>query len=237
MNEAQPAATNESGRECEWHLSAAAHVLGNVSDEESRAYSAHLDACGSCRDEFEFARQLVARVDRSLCSDTLRREPGAGPTPQARERLLARIASTPQDAAPSLTRTWQTWSEDAHPHSAKTAAKPGFACIAASDDGWQSITAKDSGLPAIDVKRLSVDAKRRYVTMLVRMAPGATYPSHRHAGNEECFVLSGDLKVGERVLHAGDYQIAAEDSVHGVQSTENGCTLLIVSSQDDQLVG
>jgi hypothetical protein len=38
------------------------------------------------------------------------------------------------------------------------------------------------------------------------------------------------------VLCAGDYQFAAGGSEHRVQSTEGGCLLLIVSSQDDELI-
>jgi len=237
MNESQQSEPGSVGRECAWRDSATAYVLGNLTNDESLAYAAHLGACGACRDEHKLASEAVARVDLSVCAEEARRGQVEGLSPEMRARLLARVAHAPQDAAPALTRTWQSWSGDARPAAAQTAAQPGFACVGASDEGWQSITAEGSGLPAIDVKRLSVDAKRRYVTMLVRMAPGASYPSHRHAGNEECFVLAGDLKVGDRVLHTGDYQLAAEDSVHGVQSTENGCTLLIVSSQDDQLVG
>jgi anti-sigma factor ChrR (cupin superfamily) len=72
--------------------------------------------------------------------------------------------------------------------------------------------------------------------MLVRMAAGTTYPSHRHAGDEQCFVLDGDLHVGEIVLHSGDFQLAPEESEHGPQSTVGGCTLLIVSSRNDELL-
>jgi anti-sigma factor ChrR (cupin superfamily) len=73
--------------------------------------------------------------------------------------------------------------------------------------------------------------------MLVRMDPGSSYPGHLHAGVEECFVLEGELRVGEEVLRRGDYQRADEGSEHGIQWTEKGCLLLIVSSQDDELTG
>jgi anti-sigma factor ChrR (cupin superfamily) len=63
-----------------------------------------------------------------------------------------------------------------------------------------------------------------------------TLPPHIHRGIEECYVLEGDLEMGGHKLHAGDYQFAFEDSLHGVQSSEDGCLLLIVSSQDDELV-
>ncbi len=93
-----------------------------------------------------------------------------------------------------------------------------------------------TGVEGVEVKRLFADAARGYVTMLVRMAAGSSYPSHRHAGYEECYVLQGDLSVGETALHAGDYQRAEGGSVHMVQSTKDGCLLFIVSSQHDELL-
>ena len=87
----------------------------------------------------------------------------------------------------------------------------------------------------VEVRRLFVDEKADRVTMLVRMAPGASYPPHRHAGTEECYVLSGDLRVSDHlVMRAGDYQRAPAGSHHGVQSTENGCLLLVRCSLHDE---
>jgi anti-sigma factor ChrR (cupin superfamily) len=80
-------------------------------------------------------------------------------------------------------------------------------------------------------------ARERLAVNGRRMEAGASSPPHRHAGREECYVLEGELDVeGGASMRAGDYQVADEGSVHGVQSTRGGCTLLIVSSQDDELV-
>ena len=49
-------------------------------------------------------------------------------------------------------------------------------------------------------------------------------------------MLEGDLQVADTEMRAGDYQVAEEGSVHRIQSTRGGCTLLIVSSQDDVLI-
>ena len=75
------------------------------------------------------------------------------------------------------------------------------------------------------------------VTMLVRMEKGTSYPSHRHAGPEECYVLAGDLEVGDQLeMHAGDYQRVERGSVHPPQTTREGCLLLITSSMHDELL-
>ena len=46
-------------------------------------------------------------------------------------------------------------------------------------------------------------------------------------------MLSGDLHIGEQVLHAGDFHHAAAGSSHGVNWSEAGCVLLAVLSQED----
>jgi anti-sigma factor ChrR (cupin superfamily) len=103
--------------------------------------------------------------------------------------------------------------------------------LRAGEGEWEPTAA-----PGVKARTLHVDPARRYVTMLIRMEPGASYPGHRHADIEECYVLEGDLRVGGERLGAGDYQRADARSCHGVQSTEKGCLLLIVSSQEDEIV-
>lgn len=147
------------------------------------------------------------------------------PPPALKQKILAlaRAAAPAQtDAGKPPLQLWKSWVN----------AAPQDLVIQRQKEGkWEA-----TGVEGVAVKRLYVDAERGYVTMLVRMAAGSSYPSHRHAGYEECYVLEGDLKVGENTLHAGDYQRAQGGSVHSVQSTKNGCLLFIVSSQHDELL-
>jgi anti-sigma factor ChrR (cupin superfamily) len=127
-------------------------------------------------------------------------------------------------ASQEATQVWRRWT------SAPEA--DGVFTLRAEETGWEK-----TDIAGIEVRNLFADRERNYVTMLVRMAPGTAYPTHRHAGVEECFVLDGDLRVPPgRHLHAGDYQRAAGDSLHGIQSTDEGCLLFIVSSTEDELV-
>ena len=92
-------------------------------------------------------------------------------------------------------------------------------------------------IAGIWVRRLSVDEEDERVTMLIRMEAGTAYPPHRHATAEECYVLEGDLRIGEDVeMKAGDFQRMESGSIHPMQSTRGGCLLLITSSQHDELV-
>jgi quercetin dioxygenase-like cupin family protein len=162
-----------------------------------------------------------------------------GPRPPARLRgeLLARVSEgkkkprsrTQLIGTPGDIQVWKSWRSSSET-SSERARQRGFELRRKDDGGWQSTAAA-----GVEVRPLHVDPERKYVTMLVKMAPGSSYPGHAHAGLEECFVLDGDLRVGEEVLHPGDYQCALEGSKHGVQSTDGGCLLLIVSSQEDRL--
>ena len=100
-----------------------------------------------------------------------------------------------------------------------------------SDDGaWESF-----GVDGVEFRTLFIDEERKRVTLLVRIESGVSYPAHRHRDAEECYVLQGDLKVGDVVMHAGDYQFAPARSLHPVQSTEKGCLLLINTGVDNEI--
>jgi quercetin dioxygenase-like cupin family protein len=65
-------------------------------------------------------------------------------------------------------------------------------------------------------------------TMLVKMEPGSTYPTHAHALDEQCLVLEGSIRDGEgRTAAAGDYIFMPKGSTHPPLSTETGALFLI----------
>ena len=205
---------------------AALHAAGALPPEEARDFEEHAIACASCAAELATLRETAARLAMAAAKDAP--EPARG----LKRRVLDRVAAegTPPPGAEQPpneeTQVWKRWS------GASGEGKEGFQILRAGEGSWEP-TAR----PGVRVKPLSVDPTRRYVTMLVRMEPGSSYPGHLHAGVEECFVLEGELRVGNEVLRRGDYQRAAEGSEHGIQWTEKGCLLLIVSSQDDELTG
>jgi quercetin dioxygenase-like cupin family protein len=83
--------------------------------------------------------------------------------------------------------------------------------------------------PGVETKTLFTDKASGLATSLYRFAPGATVGPHRHLGNEQCYILSGDFHVGEQVFGAGDFHCAAEGSIHPSISTTNGTLLLIIA--------
>jgi anti-sigma factor ChrR (cupin superfamily) len=95
-------------------------------------------------------------------------------------------------------------------------------------EGWQPLRA-----PGAFIKLLSFNRETGYAVVLGKLEPGTHYPAHTHTGPEELYMLSGDLKVGDYVLHAGDFHHSDPGTYHADNYSEHGCTLLaIISSQD-----
>lgn len=200
---------------------AALYSLGALPPDEAAAFEAHLrEGCEVCRAE---VRSFEA-VARSL----LHTAPAAAPRHDLKAELLQRIAheretGVAKDSSGPTPQVWKDWQA--------AGLNPDWFTLRYNEGKWEG-----TGYDGVSVRRLFVDRARGSVTMLVRMDPGTSYPSHRHGGPEECYVLEGDLHVGEIVMRAGDYQRVEAESIHGVQWTESGCTLFIISSLDDEMV-
>jgi quercetin dioxygenase-like cupin family protein len=95
---------------------------------------------------------------------------------------------------------------------------------------WQA-----TAFTGVSIARLYEDPTRGDLTSLVRMTPGARYPSHRHAGLEHCYVLEGDLVFEDHTLAAGDYSAGSPHKDHASATTKTGCVLFIVHNLRDQV--
>jgi hypothetical protein len=98
-----------------------------------------------------------------------------------------------------------------------------------SDPQWEQVA------PGIECKLLATDTQRHRVSMLVRLASGASYPAHTHAGVEELHLLDGELWIDERKLVPGDYNYAPPGSGDQRVWSETGCTCVLVTSTKDTL--
>ena len=216
---------------------AALYALGALPPREAAEFATHLATCTVCRAEVASYDEAVAGLSNLT--------PEADPPAPLRAQLMSRIGATPQrgkgtvpvpptpqapraegvdsDHRPERVQVWKEW--------AAPEAVSGLVFVPGGDDGWQP-----TDVDGVAVRRLFADPARDRVTMLVRMAAGTSYPAHRHGGAEECYVLEGTLHVGDLTMHAGDYQRAEGGSAHGIQSTETGCLLFIVSSLKDELL-
>jgi anti-sigma factor ChrR (cupin superfamily) len=98
-----------------------------------------------------------------------------------------------------------------------------------SEPEWEQVA------PGIQCKLLATDTERQRVSMLVRLAPGASYPAHTHAGVEELHLLDGELWIDERKLFPGDYNYGAPGAGDDRVWTETGCTCVLITSTADIL--
>ena len=83
---------------------------------------------------------------------------------------------------------------------------------------------------------LRSDAKERTGTFLLKMAPGSTYPPHRHPGGEELMVLKGEMSVSGQGMKVGDFLFAPPGSIHEVTS-ETGCMFLSILPEPLEIIG
>ncbi len=90
--------------------------------------------------------------------------------------------------------------------------------------------------PGITCRVLAADAQKSRVSMLVRLAPHAAYPAHRHADVEELHLLEGELWIDERKLFPGNYSYGAPGTGDERVWSETGCTCLLITSTKDLLV-
>ena len=89
--------------------------------------------------------------------------------------------------------------------------------------------------PGLAYNVLGVDSERDRVSLLVRLAPGAEYPPHRHAGVEELYLLHGELMIDDRKLYPGEYNRAEPGSADQRVWSETGCTCVLITSTRDVL--
>jgi anti-sigma factor ChrR (cupin superfamily) len=98
-----------------------------------------------------------------------------------------------------------------------------------SEPEWNDVA------PGISCKVLASDDVAHRVSMLVRLAPGAHYPPHVHAGVEELHLLEGELWIDDRKLYPGDYNRGEPGAADKKVWSETGCTCVLITSTRDVL--
>jgi ChrR Cupin-like domain len=97
----------------------------------------------------------------------------------------------------------------------------GFLRTSRLDDDWLDFA------EGVQKKTLFDDGTTE--SWLVRMTKGARLAAHPHPGNEECFLLSGSVFLGDVQLFPGDYQVAGKGSSHGEVYSPTGCIMFVRS--------
>jgi len=89
--------------------------------------------------------------------------------------------------------------------------------------------------PGVEIHRLSVDPSGAS-SALLRYAPGARVPLHRHEDVEEIHVLRGSQSDERGVYPAGSHVFNPAGSAHTVQSAE-GCVALLIWRKPNTFLG
>ena len=91
--------------------------------------------------------------------------------------------------------------------------------IHAGPEDWQPF------IDGIAFKLLRQDAGT--LSYLLRFAPGARLPGHRHPQDEECIVMQGELQIGELKVAAGSYHLARAGELHADISAPGGAMIFL----------
>jgi len=126
--------------------------------------------------------------------------------------------------APSLPATAAT------PQQARTIRRRLIERVAEADRSHTTVHAADGPWqPFIDGVSIKVlHEEDGVLSYLLRLAPGAALPPHRHPLDEECLVLDGTLCIGTHTqVRAGGYHLAHRGALHPTVSTRTGATIFL----------
>lgn len=96
--------------------------------------------------------------------------------------------------------------------------------LRANEGAWMAL------VPGVRFKELHRDDALGRWTILVDAEPGAAFPPHEHAQDEEIFMISGDLSIGDVELGPGDFHFSPRGSRHPENRTRAGCRCIIVQA-------
>lgn len=85
--------------------------------------------------------------------------------------------------------------------------------------GWQAFGA------GVSIKVLHEEGG--VMSYLLRFAPGAALPAHRHPVDEECVVLEGEVQIGALRLGAGGFHLGRRNVLHDSLRSEGGALVFL----------
>ena len=188
----------------------ALYALGALNQHEARAFEEHIEeGCPVCEAELRPFESVVAAIGFAA--------PEAEPPRVARAKLSARLAES--DGHDDDKRT--IFPKELPPQVDLSK----FLIVRSGEGEWKKAA------EGIFIKQLFADEAKGTVTSLYKLSPGASIPTHRHLGAEECYIIEGDFHTSAGVLGPGDFTCALKDSVHPQLYSQNGALLLIIAHE------
>ena len=87
------------------------------------------------------------------------------------------------------------------------------------EPGWQPFGA------GVSIKVLHEDGG--IMSYLLRLAPGAALPAHRHPVDEECVVLEGEVQIGTLRVGAGGFHLGRKNVLHDRLCSADGALIFL----------
>ncbi len=159
-------------------------------------------------------------------------------TLEGAEREAARIRAIEDGAFGRLVEQWERWfaplalgAEVAPPPNLLDGIEarirdsgvelPGTVTMRANAGEWTDMA------PGLRIKMLNQITKIGRQTFMAELSPGAEYVDHDHGQDEEIYMISGDLIIGDFVLNAGDFHVAHAGKHHPTHRSRTGCVCII----------
>lgn len=125
---------------------------------------------------------------------------------------------------------------DDSPEPARTIRRRLLERVADADTTHRTVESGPAGWQPF-VEGVAIKVLRQHslaMSYLLRLAPGASLPPHRHPQDEECLVLEGRLRVGSRLeIGPGGYHLAHRGALHATISTATGATVFLRGAVPD----
>jgi anti-sigma factor ChrR (cupin superfamily) len=185
------------------------------------------DRCGQSEVTCAYAAQALAASEVAAAEAHIASCPACQSEVESLRPVLDRFISWPTDVLRPPTSLQKRLAARIAQETGKPPVPPPAGHWPEPD--WEQVA------PGIECKLLATDAERHRVSMLVRLAPGASYPAHTHAGVEELHLLDGELWIDERKLFPGDYNYGAPGAGDERVWSETGCTCVLITSTKDIL--
>ena len=179
------------------------HALGELEGEERTQF----ETCMGC--PHSHASSLVAGYREMVADVSAAAAQPAAPRAELKEQVMSKIHS----------RHFTAKHAAALPHAAAEAM-----VRYGKDLPWMPT-------PYRGVRMREISPGPDHAILMLECAPGAAFPEHDHAGTEDVYILSGDAKLGDRLLQAGDFLHAEAGTHHEAMITIGGCQALIITSR------
>ena len=189
---------------------AAMYALGMLSQSEARAFDRNL-----AEGVKGYAEELASF--EAVAGELAMSAPERTPSPLTRKRLLVTVASEAETAEIPVVRNAQPYAPPSHN-------------VRLDEGKWKRLA------EGVFVKILFVDHEKDSITSLIKLEPGAQFPTHRHTGIEESIVILGDCQVNGETLMPGDYRRALAGTTDSEVTTVTGTTYLVIAPRKVEIL-